>query len=123
MWIRAALLSSQQTYLALHCRELSHELLHSVERFFEMFVPQFLTTTASQGCRGPTRILDLPPIHIALRQLLDELLGHRTLRNSGLLDECVPYLHLRRDGELIEVQRNVDARQESLIKGCDAVRG
>lgn len=71
---------------------------------------------------SPRRVLDLPPINIPLGQLLDVLLGNRTL-NPELSDEGFPNLFLRFVVELFEMQRDVDAREEGGVEGLYAVRG
>ena len=84
-----------------------------------------LSTAEGEGRRGPACVLDLAPIDVALRELLHEVVAQAPVAvgHAGLAEECAPDLDFGGDGELAEVQGDVDARQEGLVEGGDAVRG
>ena len=88
-----------------------------------MHIAQLLLPAARQRRRRPARILDLPAIDIALRELLKQIIRHLLVRDPCLAEERAPDLSLRGRREFVEVQRNVDAREERLVEGLDAVRG
>ena len=62
------------------------------------------------------------PVDVARRELQDEVLPKVRVGHAGLAEERAPDLRLRRRTELPEVQRDVDAREEGLVEGLDAVR-
>ena len=67
--------------------------------------------------RGAARVLDLPAVEPALGEALRVVAAE-----AGLLEERALDARLGRARELAEVERDVDAREEGLVEGRDAVR-
>lgn len=88
---------------------------------------ELLSAAVRERLRGAARVLDLPPIHLARREPRDELRlrvhARRGRRDAGLAEEGAPDLGARGEGELAEVERDVDAREEGGVERGDAVRG
>ena len=63
-----------------------------------------------------TRVLDLRPIHVALGELLDELVGKLALADAAIARQiCIVVVTV---SSVLEVQPNRDAREEDLVEGC-----
>jgi hypothetical protein len=74
--------------------------------------------------RRPRRILNLPPINSALRQLRDLRLRANTFGGRPHpRDEGGPHLFFGLLCEFAEMERDVDAREECFIEGFDAAGG
>ena len=102
--------------------ELIRKLIHSIQRLHNMLkLHHPLPLPNRKTMRSPTRILDLPSVNIPLREFLD-LLGGDGLGRIDLGDERRPDLFFGFLGELLEVQGDVDAREEGFVEGFDAVR-
>ena len=101
--------------------ELIRKLIHSIQRLHNMLkLHHSLPLPNRKTMRRPTRILNLPSVNIPLREFLD-LLGGDRLGRVDLGDERRPDLFFGFLGELLEVQGDVDAREEGFVKGFDAV--
>ncbi len=87
-----------------------------------MLERKLLSTAHSQRLCCPCRILDLPAIYVPLRQFLD-LLRSDIRRRANLADESRPDLYLGLKGQLVEMQRDMDTRQEGLIECLDTIGG
>jgi len=116
----------------LHLRVLLHplqpiklplKLRQGVQRLHKMPKSNPLPPSNSQTLRRPRRILDLTSVHTPPRQLRDLLMTDLRSCEAQLAYERRPDLFLGRLGELMEVQRNVDAREEGFVECLDAVRG
>lgn len=70
--------------------------------------------------RRPRSILNLPPINLPFRQLVNLLLRKRLLR-SCFLDKRRPDLFLRGKREFAEVEGDVDTGEEGFVEGSDSV--
>ena len=88
-----------------------------------MHEPEALPTAHRERLSRPARVLDLPPVDLALRELLNERIIDFGLGHAGLGEERAPDLLLRVHGELGEVQGDVNTREEGLVERGDAVRG
>jgi len=97
-----------------HGRELSRELIQSIKSLHE--VPE----AHSQRMRSPRGVLDLPPVHIPPRQVLDLL--RREIR-TDFFEERRPDLFLGLLRELLKVKSDVNAGQKGLVECFDSVRG
>ena len=101
-------------------RKLCRELLHRIQRLCQVRYAKRFSTAKREALRGAARVLDLPSVGAALREH-----GHKYLHicDTSLAKEGAPDLRLRVLGELVKVERDVDAREEGLVEGLDAVRG
>lgn len=103
-----------------HFAELLREIVHGIQSVHKVIVSQFLPSSESEALRGPGSILDLPPVDIPLREHTKLRLGDIRSR-VHLGDEGLPDLILGFDGELVEVQSDVDTRKEGFIEDFDAI--
>ena len=78
------------------------------------------STAEGEGRRGPACVLDLAPIDVALRERRDGLVRKH---GADLFEEGSPNGKFCLLGELVEVQGDVDAREEGVVEGLDPVRG
>ena len=111
-----------QKYTSSPLPELIRKLIHSIQRLHNMLkLNHSLPLPNRKTMRSPTRILNLPSVDIPLRKFLD-LLGGDGLGRVDLGDERRPDLFFGFLGELLEVQGDVDAREEGFVESFDAVR-
>ena len=88
-----------------------------------MLILHLFPFTESKRVRRPRRILNLPAIDPALRQLRDVRLRNTLGGGPHLRDEGGPYLFFRLLREFVEVKRDVDTREECFVECFDAVGG
>ena len=96
--------------------------MHRIERLRDMLVVERFLAAQRERARRADRVLDLSPVDRPLRESEQLLVGHR-FRGVHLLQERAPDLHASVGRELLEVQGDVDAREEGLVEGLDAVGG
>lgn len=111
------------TSLPANSRKLFRELLHRVQCVRQMLVAQLHTTALSERARRPDGVFDLPPVDLALRELVKEVLPESGRLHTDFTEEGGPDLLARVLGELVEVQRDVDAREEGLVESFNPVGG
>jgi hypothetical protein len=90
--------------------KLSRKLIHRIQRKPQMLILHLIPFAESKRVRRPRRILNLPPIDPALRQLRDVRLRDTLGGRPHLRDEGGPYLFLRLLCEFAEVECDVDTR-------------
>ena len=104
-------------------RNLNHSLIPPlklprklIQRKPQMLILHLFPFTQSKRVRRPRRILNLPPVNPALRQLRDLRLRDTLGGRTHLRDEGGPHLFFRLLCEFAEVERDVDTREECFIE-------
>lgn len=103
--------------------KLPGKLIEGIESSNQMLKTYVLPFRHSQRMRSPRCVLDLSPIDTSLCQLRDLLLGDSTSSWAHLVDERGPDLLFGFLGELAEMQSDVNAGEECLIKCFHAIGG
>ena|ERR1700728_3586434 len=103
-----------------HGLELSRELIQSIKSLHEVPEAHRLPSSDSQRMRSPRSVLNLPPVHIPPRQVLNLL--RREIR-TDLFEEGRPDLLLGFLSELLKVKSDVNAGQKGFVECFDSVRG
>ena len=96
--------------------------MHRIESLHDVPVLQRLLAAHCKRARRADRVLDLPSVDRPLPEVAQLLVGHRVC-GAHLLKEGTPDLNACVGRELLEVERDVDAREEGFIKSLDAVGG
>ena len=120
---RAQLTDNNQPLLTSRLRDslnLFRELLHSIQRILQVLEAQRHLPARRQRASSAHSVLDLPSIDRPRRERVNDLLRER---RTNLAQECHPDLLARSGSKLLEMQSDVDAREEGLVEGFHAVRG
>ena len=91
---------------------LPRKLIHYIQSKPQMLILYLFPLTQSKGVCRPRRILNLPPVNPALRQLHDLRLRDTLGGRPHLREEGGPHLFLGLLCEFTEVERDVDRREE-----------
>ena len=83
-------------------------------------MPHRLSPAERKRHRSAARVLDLPTVQSAVRK---QLCRRVVTGEAGLLEERTPDARPGVTLELAEVQRDMDAGEERVVEGGDAVRG
>ena len=88
----------------------------------QLVVIQRFAVELRQTLRSPDHILDLPSIDLGLRQTFVPFFIYLYILLSQFVEEILPDLFARTDGEIVILKRDVDARFKGIIEGIHSVR-